>query len=555
MHLLLCSDVNAGYATEEVQLPDILHPSTSTFHQSSEKPLDSEPSVCDLGLKVLGPKQPQLSSFPKTLFGSQNRSFSTSQYTNYTWLEYSIKRDAVFCFACRNFYTDRRFVEELFISEGLKDWKKLSEKLSKHGSSQSHISHMQRWLAFKSTDKSGSVAMQMTEGYNAEVMKNRQYVAIACDIVKLLSKLGLPFRGHDERKNSTSKGNYLEVCDFMSTYIESFREKQQSYFNCTSPEFQNDIINICSTAVRNEIVEGIRKVGFFTIMADEARSSKTEQLSLCVRYVVGLDVKERFITFVDCSSSRDAEGITNVLTESLKTLQIQNVPIVGQSYDGAAVMSGHVSGVQTRMRVDNPGAMYFHCLAHKLNLVLVEACRVNRIAVEFFNTIQQLYKYFSNPGSHDILLNMQKTLGLKTKEIGQLSDTRWACRWKSVEAVKTNYAAVVKALAKLSDPGETSSAEAAGLGLHIHRVEFIVALIIFEDFLRIIHVAHKALQCSEITLGKAGATTERLIMSFHNKRSNNTFVMLYRQAEALCKTNGIDIPSLDKTQVLGTVTN
>src|SRR5258708_10334009 len=324
MHLLFCLDVNAGYATEEVQLPDILQPSTFTFHQSSEKPLDSEPSVCDLGLKVLGPKQPQLSSFPKTLFGSQNRSFSTSQYTNYTWLEYSIKRDAVFCFACRNFYTDRRFVEELFISEGLKDWKKLSEKLSKHGSSQSHISHMQRWLAFKSTDKSGSVAMQMTEGYNAKVVKNRQYVAIACDIVKLLSKLGLPFRGHDEGKNSTSKGNYLEVCDFMSTYIESFREKQQSYFNCTSPEFQNDIINICSTAVRNEIVEGIRKVGFFTIMADEARSSKTEQLSLCVRYVVGLDVKERFITFVDCSTTRHPHGITNVFPATLKTPPIPN---------------------------------------------------------------------------------------------------------------------------------------------------------------------------------------------------------------------------------------
>jgi len=32
--------------------------------------------------------------------------------------------------------------EELSITKGLKDWKKLSDKLSKHAGSQFHISHM-----------------------------------------------------------------------------------------------------------------------------------------------------------------------------------------------------------------------------------------------------------------------------------------------------------------------------------------------------------------------------------------------------------------------------
>ena len=62
------------------------------------------------------------------------------------------------------------------------------------------------------------------------------------------------------------------------------------------------------------------------------------------------------------------------------------------------------------------------------------------------------YKFFAYSSSHEIFLMMQKTLGLKVKEIGQPSDTRWACRWKSVEAVKSNYAAVVKSLVELPDP-------------------------------------------------------------------------------------------------------
>lgn len=541
----LSSAAPPGRTTTQTQSPEGLSVARMCCTTEQEPTVTGSALVeLDLGLKFAGPKQPQLTSFPKTVFGKQNRAFSPIYYVTYPWLEYSIDYDAVFCFACRHFHTDRRFVDELFINKGLKDWKKMSDKLSKHAGSQSHISHMQRWLAFKSTQNTGSVAMQMSESHHAEVLKNRKYLAMVCDVVKLLARLGLPFRGHDERKQSMSKGNFLEMCDFMSGYVESFSNMQQRYFNCSSHDFQNDIINICGAAVRDVIVQAVRKVGFFTIMADEARSSKTEQLSLCVRYADGLNVKERFLTFVDCSGSRDAEGITKVITDCLHELHLQDVPIVGQSYDGAAVMSGHVSGVQSRIRADYPVAMYFHCLAHKLNLVLIEACRINRTAVGFFNTIQQLYNFFANPGAHDTFLIMQKTLGLKAREIGQLSDTRWACRWKSVEAVKINFAAILKSLQDLSDPVFACSAEAAGLALHIQKAEFLVALIIFEDFLRVIHVAHKALQCSSITLGKAGAIVERLTVNFRNRRCHNSFVVLYRQAEELCKCNGLVISPL-----------
>ncbi len=52
-------------------------------------------------------------------------------------------------------------------------------------------------------------------------------------------------------------------------------------------------------------------VGFLAVIADEAKSSKTEQLSVCIRYTDGLQIKERFICFVDCSNSRDAAGIVS----------------------------------------------------------------------------------------------------------------------------------------------------------------------------------------------------------------------------------------------------
>jgi len=46
------------------------------------------------------------------------------------------------------------------------------------------------------------------------------------------------------------------------------------------------------------------------------------------------------------------------------------------------------------------------------------------MAVALFNTIEQLYKFFVNPGSHKLFLDMNIRLGLKAREVGQLNDTR-----------------------------------------------------------------------------------------------------------------------------------
>ena len=71
--------------------------------------------------------------------------------------------------------------------------------------------------------------------------------------------------------------------------------------------------------------------------------------------------------------------------------------IVAQGYDGAAVMSGSENGVQSKIRKDHSSAIYIHCMAHKLNLVLVEACKVNQMVNLFFLTLETIYCFFAQP--------------------------------------------------------------------------------------------------------------------------------------------------------------
>jgi hypothetical protein len=75
--------------------------------------------------------------------------------------------------------------------------------------------------------------------------------------------------------------------------------------------------------------------------------------------------------FVNCSECRDADGITKLLRKTADTVGLRGVPIVAQAYDGASVMSGKDNGVQKQVRDIHPAALYVHCMAHKLNLVIV----------------------------------------------------------------------------------------------------------------------------------------------------------------------------------------
>ncbi|KAL5242555.1 hypothetical protein ACI65C_009965 [Semiaphis heraclei] len=155
-------------------------------------------------------------------------------------------------------------------------------------------------------------------------------------------------------------------------------------------DIQNEILNIVSNSTIKVITNEIRKCGKYSLMCDEARSFKEEQLSLCVRYCNGFEICERFIKFIDCSQSRDAESLKNIIINELKQLEIADIPIVAQTYDGASVMSGAVGGLQTKIREKYPTAVYFHCAAHKLALVVTDTCKNIRSSVTFFNLLESL---------------------------------------------------------------------------------------------------------------------------------------------------------------------
>jgi hypothetical protein len=69
--------------------------------------------------------------------------------------------------------------------------------------------------------------------------------------------------------------------------------------------------------------------------------------------------------------------------------------LIAQTYDGAAVMAGHLSGLCTRVLEKFPKALFVHCFAHRLNLVLQQVCMNIKECRVFFPTLSGLAAYFS----------------------------------------------------------------------------------------------------------------------------------------------------------------
>ena len=191
--------------------------------------------------------------------------------------------------------------------------------------------------------------------------------------------------------------------------------------------------------------------------------------------------------------------------------------MVSQGYDGASVMSGHCSGVQHHIKAVAPMAVYVHCYAHCLNLVLVDSTKSVSEASEFFALLEMLYVFMSTSKAHTIYIQQQSILhpGKPVHQLQRLSDTRWACRFNAVDAVCSTFDAILSSLQSIMDNNDKVKAvEASGIYTQIHSFKFLTTLVLFWRILLCTKGLSDQLQSTHINMAKAAelvtATTETL---------------------------------------------
>ena len=157
-----------------------------------------------------GPYQPHNHIFPKKKYGKDNRSFRDAWFKDNIWLEYSIAKDAAFCFWCFLFklvFTG----DEAFTTNGFGNWKKAIDKYRDHDGSSSSA-HNKARIDFENFQNQKQSVAYIVKGTNLKSEQAyRIHLTTILDVIHYLLGQGLAFRGHDESSTSLRKGNFLEL--------------------------------------------------------------------------------------------------------------------------------------------------------------------------------------------------------------------------------------------------------------------------------------------------------------------------------------------------------
>lgn len=230
----------------------------------------------------------------------------------------------------------------------------------------------------------------------------------------------------------------------------------------------------------------------------------------------------------------------------------------GQSYDGASVMSGVYTGVQQRIKEKCEHALFVHCSAHNLALVVKDSIEGNERVRAFFETVQSVYDFFGHSIVHwrelqtvskeeakaraSTTTSQAKSLiesKISNVVLKTLNPTRWAGRFDAVYALKNRFIDVLKSLSRiiLTSNKSKERTKAENLKSKLENFEFVLLLVLQCKILGMINLVSKALQSESIELLCAHQMLEKVMLEITELRQN--FEIIKIEALNICNLWGI----------------
>lgn len=499
------------------------------------------------------PHQPEDIIFPKRQFGKAsviNRSFQKNWFKTWKWLHYIEDKDVVFCFHCALAHKKQMLKtsnpDASFIQIGFSNWKDATIRFSKHEQSTCHKSAMQTMVFLPKTTK--DVGEQLNFATIKEKENNRQLLMKIIENIQFLARQGLPLRGDGDDTSS----NFYQLMKLRGNDDDRIKEWMNKKMNkYTSPEIQNEILQIMGSDILNKIADTLHKTPFFTVMVDEtADISNKEQVVVCFRWVSDtLDVHEDFVGLWK-TKNLEANSIVQIIKEVLVMLNLSIHKCRGQCYDGAWAMCGKHKGVSKQILDIENRAVFTHCYGHALNLAVGDAVKGSKLMKDALDITQEICKLVKQSPRRNALLDEIQKDNLQTSPgIRVLCPTRWTVRADALNSILQNYDNLQKLWSESIEYVKDTDmlARIRGVSVYMNKFDFLFGLKLGYLILNHSDNLSKTLQKTRMSAAEGQHIAKLTVKTMKLVRTDDKFDLFWTHVKQQClQLEDVNEPSLPR---------
>lgn len=392
------------------------------------------------------------------------------------------KGGKLFCEVCIGFGTipikDKSSgirIEKQWIETGVqgggvkgKERKKLSEKVLEHSRSKSHNFVVE---GMKKREDN-----QITSSLQEQQLRASQYVEKQHSETIRVFRTCYMIAKEDMSFKKLRK--LIELQELNGLHMGSLLFSDHSCCN---------IIMFVAREMKRELVKYLSgpKCNHFSIIVDESTTVNNRSVLISyVRIMVNDEVQNVFWESSELSGTT-AESIAQTLYDSFTSsldIDIIKRKLLAVGSDGASVMIGHKGGV-TKKFSELIGLSHlpsFHCVAHRLELTVHDACKSVTKVNHFVTFLDKLYCTFSrSPKNQRLLEEVAFELNCTLRKVGKIFDVRWCfSSYCAINSLWNNFLSLHTMFTKTNQSDKLPK-----LGKLMERVEFVEQMCTIRDCL------------------------------------------------------------------------
>ena len=250
----------------------------------------------------------------------------------------------------------------------------------------------------------------------------------------------------------------------------------------SSEQIIRELLQSLSSVIEEQIVSELTSTKFFALMTDESTDvAILKQLVLVGRYVTEHGIKTSFLHIRDLDDGT-AESNEAALVQFFGVNAIQITKLRGFGSDGAAVMTGRLTRVATRLKRHSPKMIAIHCANHRLVLAAAHAVDGIPYLQRYKSILQTLFFFYQHsPVRMASLHAIQEVLNDPVIKYKQAKDVYWLSHDNAIKALIRTLPSILVSLDR--EASENGEATAHGLLNFMKCYKFVACTYLLSDVL------------------------------------------------------------------------